>query len=176
MCSSCKMDPHEEKRFRYRQGAVDVDDFYIEVNYQTRMKGRGFKRKNEKPKTRPGCPENDFGPHVYVWTTEGQIEDLFFRYFGFHKYQRRICAGCGKMDGTKHSDAYHERNEREYNKRYPSTAFTIKRGAPVGRREIRSNYRPKLRWFSFESYDDGYVKYEKDYIARNGWNSFVCVF
>ncbi len=88
MCSTCKLDPAENKQKLARQGAVDVDDFYDEVNYHPKAK--------KKVRKRNRCPGNETGQHVFVWTVETECDDclLFYKYFGFYKYEYRVCCGC----------------------------------------------------------------------------------
>lgn len=103
MCSCCKMDPRDVKIMRMRQGAVGVEDFYKEVNYTPKKKVKAKPAKQ----TRPGCSGNEGKRHIYVWTTEFNLEDLFFKFFGFHKYEKKFCAGCSKRQyGTRKTERY----------------------------------------------------------------------
>ena len=43
-------------------------------------------KKNKKKKKR-GCPENDFGPHVYVWVP-------YFTFWSDGRYEIKVCCGC----------------------------------------------------------------------------------
>lgn len=170
MCKACKMDPREVARLYERQGAVDVDDFDKEVNYQTRMKGRGYSRggsHKQKAKTRPGCPGNDYKAHVYVWTTESEEDDFFSDYYGFHKRQHRICAGCNKFNGSKLSDEYMKVKERKWQK-----IATPEKGVPVPRWRWR-NGRITFRYWNWESYDKDYMAAKRAYIQRNGWPAYL---
>lgn len=115
MCSSCYSDPAWDEIHYRRQGAVDVDDFDKEVNYQTRMKGRGYKSKRaKKPKDR-GCEGNDFGAHVYVWTVEENKDALwsfmmpneeYFKQTGFYRYEYLRCAGCGRVKKQRFTEQF----------------------------------------------------------------------
>lgn len=162
MCKACKMDPSDMARYRTRQGALDVEDFEKEVNYRPSAKA-----KKTKGKTRPGCPGNEYGPHVYVWTSEREMDSLFYRYFGWHKYQSHICAGCGKKDRSKYSDKYEARKKKEWDKRY---AVSVKRGEPVGRGRGRGPY---YRYWEWESYHEGFRAYRKDYLTQKGFTNLV---
>lgn len=53
----------------------------------------------KKSKRHEGCPGNDNGPHVYVWTRETHWKPFWgwnswFWYMGDYEY--RTCAGCFK--------------------------------------------------------------------------------
>jgi hypothetical protein len=134
----------------FKHGGVDIDDFDAEVNYQKRIA-----KKNKKAKKRyPGCPENNNGPHVYVWTTEFRGERLFKDYFGFHKYEEKRCAGCGHKDSSRLTEEYNARNSKEFTK--------YKRKNP-NRRYLR------LRWWRFETYDEGFKNKERSAWQRWGY-------
>ncbi len=164
MCKSCKMDPAEVARKQTRQGAVAVDDFDKEVNYRPK------KKESKSASRRPGCYANNYKAHVYVWTSEREIKTLFYRYFGFHSRETEVCVGCGKTRGRRHSEKYEKVKRREWNKRY-SNEFEVKRGAPVPRREMRRG--PSYTWWRWETYDEGYVAYRREYVARHGWGEIV---
>ena len=165
MCWDCydnrKGDPYKI----FTQGGVEISDFEDEIPY------RHPKRKSKKKsrKAVPGCEGNDGKAHIYVWTSETMPTDyLFYRYFGFHRSEWRVCVGCGKRNGTRNSEKYETRKEREYNKRYKPV---IERGAPVSRRGRR--YFPSLKYYNWEGDHDGYASYRKEYIKKHGYNSKV---
>jgi len=174
MCSMCKMDPRDVAILRQRQGAVEVDDFYKEVNYTPRKKKT--KRVREK-RTRPGCPENNNGPHVYIWTTETVgarlystylMHDMFYDYFGYSKWKYEVCAGCLKGRGREHSDRYEKAKERKWNK-LPS----IDKGEPVSRWARGRRGMVSYRYWNWENEDEVYNQMRRDYINRNGWTRYV---
>lgn len=115
MCSNCKMDPADVARFRQRQGAVEVSDFDDEIPY------RHPKRRKKKARTR-GCPGNDGGPHVYVWTTELGNDFIdrwlgarYYEQYGFAPYEYKRCAGCLKKIKMR-ATADYEKWRREWRK------------------------------------------------------------
>lgn len=163
MCWDCYAEPHDRYK-EIKQGGVDPEDFYMEVNYSPKRKS---KKKREKKKY-PGCPGNEGKAHIYVWTTEREFQDLFYRYFGFSKYQSNICVGCGKRNGVKNSDKYEARKQREWDKRY---TVTVKRGEPVPRYGWR--YRPSFKYWQWENELPEYREYRREYISRYGYNQYV---
>lgn len=171
MCKGCKMDPREMAKFRERQGAVDVDDFYKEVNYQTRMKGRGgmtWGRASKRRKNKAGCPSNNYGPHIYVWTTEGQEDNFFSDYYGFFKYEYETCCGCGKTRKSRKSEQYEKVKARKWAKKY-GDEYSMKRGEPVGR---FASGRTRYSWWNWESYDEDYMEARQEYFNRRGFTSY----
>lgn len=103
------------------------------------------KRRKKDPRTRrPGCIGNNNKQHVYVWTTERNTTDtLFYRYFRFHKYEKKICVGCGKQDGYRLSE--------QFVKKFKSTH----------------------KWSSAENNHAGYRAYKSEYIRKHGWGSYI---
>lgn len=160
MCKHCWDAGESEHHKDFIQGAVDPDDGWVEVNYQARPKS-----KNKKKKTRPGCSGNEYGPHIYVWTTEREFRDFFYDYFGFPKYQHKVCVGCGKTNGSKHSDEYMKVKERKWAKK-----ATPEKGVPVSRWNRR--YR-SFKWWSWESEDAEYMAARREYIDRNGYPRYL---
>lgn len=159
MCWDCY--GYDEKETDFRRGKVEVEDFYKEVNYQKSL------RKKKKVKTRPGCPGNEYKAHVYVWTCENEYRDFFYDYYGFPKYQHKVCAGCGKSNGTKHSDQYMKVKERLWAK-----LAVPEKGIPVSRWGNRNRY-AKFKWWNWENQDDDYRKARKEYIDRNGYPKYL---
>lgn len=165
MCWDCynndKGDPHK----MFTQGGVPIEDFDEEF--------RHIKVKAKKPrkKTRAGCPETEFKSHLYVWTSEYEDKlTLFYRYFGFHKYEREFCVGCGKKRGSRHSEKYEARKRREYDKRYGGSEFNVKRGEPVPK--YRRNRIPSYRWWSWEMHHEGFMAYRREYINQRGYTEY----
>lgn len=112
MCKACKMDPLEAKRMQVRQGAVDPEDFYEETDY----------RKPAKTKKRDYyCPENDGKRHITAWVP--LIDDLgakiFHEYYGFWKYEEKVCVGCGKRYTRRVSDDYMQHFKLPTRPRWP---------------------------------------------------------
>ena len=74
------------------------------------------RRKKETPKKR-GCPENDFGPHIYVWTTLAtnswsqflEENDSFFGRHGFRRREYKVCCGCGKQQSSRYTEEMQKR-------------------------------------------------------------------
>lgn len=162
MCKACKMDPSEVQKMQQRQGAVEPEDFYEEVNYQQRLK-----KKNKRVRNYPGCPGNDGKAHVYVWTTETVPTTLFEDYYGFPKYQRHVCAGCGKAKGYKLSDEYMKVKERKWAK-LPE----CEKGRPMSRWRRQSGM-VRFNYWSWEDDDTAYQAYRREYIDRHGFTDYV---
>lgn len=116
-------------------GGVPVEDFADEP---VRWKK---KSKRETPKKKPGCPGNDGGPHIYIWTTEKNFEDLFYKFFGFHKREFRYCAGCGK---------------------------NAKRGSRYTEKYV-NKFKPAGRWSSPENDHAGYSEYRRKWRIQRGF-------
>lgn len=118
MCWDCYATPGGDPYKIYVQGGVPIDDFDKEVNYQTRMKGRGYKSKrSKKPKDR-GCVGNDMGAHVYVWTVEENKDSFYswmmpneeyFKQTGFYRYEYLRCAGCGRLKKQRYTEEFAKR-------------------------------------------------------------------
>lgn len=166
MCKSCWGYENGGDPFKnFRRGGVEPDDFEKEVDYRPRT--RKTKKKNPSPK--PGCPGNDGAEHIYVWTTEREVRDFFFDYYGYHRYESHICVGCGKNGHRRrHTEKYEKRKHREWTKRYGGE-FDVKRGEPLSRWGRGPNY----RWWSWENYDPEYTAKRREYIARHGYTSYI---
>lgn len=180
MCKACKMDPKDERVREFRMGAVEPEDFEIEFNYQTRTKGKSGRRwrtsGNAKTKTRPGCPENEFKAHIYVWTTEYEDDNFFSDYYGFHKNQTQICCGCGKGNKVKRSDEYEKIKARKFRKLF-GDGTQVPRGEPIGHwvNSLPHGYTriPSYNYWSWESYDKDYMAARRDYMARHGFPKYL---
>ena len=66
-----------------------------------RKKGKRS-RKDKVKKTRSGCPENNYGPHIYLWVP------YMWEYTGvvrkgtwFERYEEKVCCGCEKRARVK---------------------------------------------------------------------------
>lgn len=162
------MDDKDVQRMYVRQGAVEIEDFDEEIRYRKPTGGSpwgGWNKKKPRKKTRPGCPENNFGPHLFVWTTELESEKtIFFQFFGFHKYHREVCCGCKKQRGTEESERYTKRKDREWEKLY-----SLPKGEPVARWTYKGRpRRVHYKWFTWESHNEEYQKFKKEIIDRRG--------
>jgi hypothetical protein len=114
-------------------GGVDIDDFDDVIRHRK-------KAKKVRPKKKPGCPGNEGKAHIYVWTTEFNFEDCFFKFFGFHKYEKKFCAGCNKK-------AYATRKTEQYIKKFNDST----------------------RWGSPEYRHEGYKEYVTRWRVQRGW-------
>ena len=176
MCKACKMDPHEVKIFRARQGAVEIEDFDDEPRYHKAGHGTGGCGTRKKRRQSRGCPANNNGAHVYVWTSEREITDIFFNHFGFHKKESKVCCGCGVIAKSRETEEYMKRKERAWRKR-TGGEFNIRRGEPVSRYRRWGN---SFWGFSWEMFDPEYkVKYEQwheeqrqKWLKREAWYPF----
>lgn len=165
MCKACKMDPSEVARFRQRQGAVDAEDFYKEVNYRPKKKVSTRVRR-----TRPGCAANDNGPHVYVYTTEHNIADLFHQFYGYHKWEKSICCGCGKSGHkSRLTERYEKVKSRKWNKRYGGE-FNVQRGKPLS---YWGRHGPSYGYWAWENYEDDFNEFYRTYMTQHGWTRAV---
>jgi hypothetical protein len=57
------------------------------------------KTKTKKSNKHVGCPGNNDGPHVYVWTREAYWRPVWYWnswFWSLSDYEYRICAGCYK--------------------------------------------------------------------------------
>lgn len=167
MCWDCYGTPGGDPYKNFRRGKVEVSDFDDEFRYVKPNGGRAWNwnKKKTRKKTRPGCVENNFGPHEFVWTTELESEKtLFFKFFGFHKYHREVCCGCGKTRGTELSERYIKRKDRAWEK------FTdLPKGEPVSRWVY--NGRPRrvhYKWFTWENENEEFMSYKKEIVNKRG--------
>lgn len=171
MCWDCWGNKGGDPYKIFTQGGVDVEDFEEEFRHTP---SRKYKKKNKRKKAKPGCVGNDGKAHVYVWTTERNVEDLFFRFYGFHKYEKKVCIGCGRRDGTQLTERYIKIKDRRYNKLTKGGEFNVKRGEPVPRGwRYRPNRFPSYGLYSWETYDEDYKSYRAAYIKEHGYNERV---
>lgn len=83
-------DKHDDNDYKnIRQGAGE-DAFWDEDELVTFPS----QTKKKKHKRHQGCPGNDNGAHVYVWTLDEN--DWWRHYFPNEKREAKMCAGCGK--------------------------------------------------------------------------------
>ena len=159
MCKSCYSDPAwDEIRYR-RQGMVDVDDFDEEPRYRKPGTGTRWAYKKKKARgAKRGCPENNGKGHVWVWTSEREVTDIFYKHFGFHKKESKICCGCGYRAKSRETEEYMRRKERAWRK-LTGGEFDVPRGEPIE----RYRWRGKRFWaFEWEMDDPAYkAKYDE---------------
>lgn len=131
-CDWCNPGPYRD----FKDGAVDEEYGEVEVNYTPR-------RKNKKVhKKKPGCPANEGKSHIYIYTTEFNMEDVFFKYYGFHKWEHSVCCGCGKK-------ARKSRKTERYEKKF-------------------GNKMRQHRWTDAEYEDEGYAEFRKKWVVQRG--------
>lgn len=117
MCKHCWDDTESVHHKDFIQGAVDPEDFYDEVNYHQ-------KKKDRKARPRRGCYANDFGAHVYVWTTElepvgwayslnGSRVMSFYSVHGFHRMEAKVCVGCQKVIKRRYTEEFNKLAAKE---------------------------------------------------------------
>ena len=85
-------DGDEDTHADFVRGGVSPDDFDAPVRHRK-------KSEKNRPKKKKGCPENDFGPHVYIWVPSELVYDWWpdytddfyekngFRVVGSHVFQ-----------------------------------------------------------------------------------------
>lgn len=144
MCKSCYSDPAwDEIRYK-RQGAVDIEDFDEEPRYRKPGKA-GYSGRPPRRRTKNGCPANEGKAHVWVWTSEHEVTNIFFKHFGFHKRESKVCCGCLTVGKTRESEEYMRRKERAWRK-LTGGEFNVKRGEPVERYRWRGMRFYGFRW------------------------------
>lgn len=148
-----------------REGALD-DAYWDEdelVDYPHRAKK---KKKRKRSKTRPGCIGNDYGPHIYVWTTEFEnTRDVFYSYYGYFKYESRICCGCRKKNGRQKTEKYEKKKHREWVKRYGDLEeLRLHRGKGPVQRYRGSRY----TWWAWETEDEGFNEHRRLWQEKYG--------
>lgn len=169
MCKHCwdynETDHHKD----FIRGGVRAEDFDDIPRY--RHPKRRTKKKSARAKKNHGCTGNDNGPHVYVWTTETQVEDLFFRFYGYHKFEKEVCVGCRNYRRKQTTARYEKIRARVYKKMYGGP-FDVKRGSPVPKYQWR-NRKPSYDYFSWEVYDEKFIEYRRQYIEKYGENIYT---
>lgn len=145
MCKHCWGDDRSVHHKDWIRGWAD--DGYEETRHRASAKSKTKKKY-------PGCPGNDRGPHVYVWTTEKNHDSLFFDFYGFHKYEKMVCAGCGNVNKIATTEEYRKRNDKFKERR-------VRRGERV------------WKWIAFEDYDEEYREKRRRYISRNGYTNYL---
>lgn len=163
MCKRCRMDERDVAIRNLRQGGYDVADFADEFRHVP-------KKKSPSKKTRSGCPGNEYRAHVYIWTSETEEgKDFFFKHFGFHRYERKVCIGCRKVAGSRNSAKYEEVKRRKWRKMYGDLEFEVKRGEPVPRRR---RYTIDYSYWAWERYDDAYVEAKRKHAQALGLSAY----
>lgn len=145
MCDACLARPLSHKD--HVRGKVDPDDFDKIVDYTPRNRKRKPNKVKRNKTTRAGCDANNFKSHVYIWTNEYEDErHLFYRYYGYHKWEREVCVGCGKRRASRECARYMKRKERLWNA-LPTLTY--------------SRYRRygSFRWFKWEEQDEDYMAF-----------------
>ena len=104
-------DPHAD----FLHGGVDLSDFEDEVRHRKKRGKTAYKKKKR------GCPGNDFGPHIYVWTTEyfrrdGSFDEWTFQYEkdfwdrnGFNRREYKTCVGCLQRVKSRYTEQFAKR-------------------------------------------------------------------
>lgn len=133
------------------RGGVPIEDFEPKVKH---------KKKRQKKSKKPGCPENNGGRHIYVWVPEGKTS-LFYRFYGFYKWEREVCCGCEKTKGS-----YWTHKGRRWTEKYREIAL---------KRWEKTHSRGQFRSFRWENEDKDYREFKERYIRRYGfsfWDDF----
>lgn len=173
MCWDCGDNPKGDPYKIFRQGGVPVEDFEEEIRYR-HAPNKKKKAKSPRAQANRGCQMNDGKEHIYVWTTERNIEDLFFRFYKFHKWESEYCCGCGMRRGSRLTERYLKVKDRKFKKLTNGAEFNVKRGEPVPMRwRFRRSVIPSYSHFSWEDRDEDYMTYRAEYIKQNGYNDYV---
>jgi len=98
-------DKYDEDNYKdYRRGGMD-DAFWDEDELVDHRKVS----KKKRPRKKRGCPENNFGAHVYIWVTETRYHYSFTAY-GYvmdknkpYTVENKTCCGCGKVSNRKYN-------------------------------------------------------------------------
>lgn len=104
-------DGEEDTHADFVHGGVPPSDFEDLVPYR-KKRGKARKKKEKR-----GCPENDFGPHIYVWTPQVLLyswwpekgADPFYDKYGFHRREVKTCCGCEKTNGYRYTAEFQKR-------------------------------------------------------------------
>lgn len=89
-------------------GGVDEDDFVGTTRHKKKAPTKARTR-------RRGCPENDGGPHVYVWTSESYsswctfYEENFFKENGYFRREYLLCCGCKRYKKSRYTEEMQKR-------------------------------------------------------------------
>lgn len=155
MCKACQAYKKEYAETQdIRQGRVEPDDFEREVNYKPKKKVKSSRRYSGT-----GCAGNDGGPHVRVWTASDGWDGEFFRkHYGYYKYERYVCVGCGAGFKTRLSERYMKVKERKWAKKpdFP-------KGEPLSR---WGRGRKRFKWWDWEDEDPTYAAAYKEHITE----------
>lgn len=166
MCWDCYDHPKGDPHSNFIRGGVDVTDFDDEIRYRHPKRRRKMKEKRNRP--RPGCPENDWNKHVFVWVEQAGIyeSNFFYKFYGYYKNEYEVCCGCGKVGKSRRTEKYSRINEKIYTKRY-GNEFEVKRGEPVARNWRR--FKPSLSYFSFENDDKEFKDAHRQWAIERGY-------
>ena len=170
MCKHCWGWDEAEHHKDFTQGAVGIEDFEDVIPY--RHPKRRKKRKDKYPKTRPGCPENGWKKHVFVWVEMVHDpysfrKDFFYEYYGYYKEEHEVCCGCGHIGKSRRTEKYNKINLRAYTKLY-GDEFSVARGEPLSRYS-RGRYKPSLAYFSYERNDPEFKATYKQWAIERGY-------
>lgn len=150
------------------RGGVNENDFADDFPWRSKA------RKSKKKKRYPGCTGNDNGPHIYVWTTEGQESTLFYKHFGFAKFEKQTCCGCGKVWKTRDSERYEKIKHRKWTKLY-GDGTNQPRGRVLSWKDRRFNRMPGYSYWAWESLDDEYVAKVRKHNQQAGWGDYIFI-
>lgn len=162
MCKHCWDDEPGEHHKDFIRGGVKIEDFDDEpMRERTAGKSR---RKARVRKTPSGCPGNDFKAHVYIWTTEQNEEDSFFKFYGYHRFEKKVCCGCEKKTyGRRSTPRYDRWKKREWERRFGGE-FNVPRGEPVVKYRRGSSY----NYFAPERDDPKFMEFHRQRMQRLG--------
>lgn len=168
MCWDCYNNDKGDPYKNFRHGGVEPDDFDNDVKYRHPKR----KKKNKASQVK-GCPENNNGSHVYVWVDED--EHPFHKVYGYSKYERQTCCGCGKTGKKRETERYEKVKARKYAALY-GNGENQPRGEPVSRYRWRnrknSGYKPSYWYWAWENDDPVYKEAYNKYIESLGFPSW----
>lgn len=93
----------------FKHNGVDPSDFDEEVMPYRKKRGKSRAKKEKR-----GCPENNFGPHIYVWVPSTLMyewwpeagHDNFYDKHGFFRREVKTCCGCDKRAGSRYTEEF----------------------------------------------------------------------
>lgn len=176
MCKHCWDGYNFPNHSDFIRGGVEASDFDDEVRYRRPNSGRRYGRSPKRRRDTRGCPANEGKGHVYVWTSEREVTDIFFKHFGFHKKESKVCAGCGVVSKTRETEEYMKRKERAWRKR-TGGEFNIRRGEPVSRYRRWGNTFWGFNWEMLDpeykaKYDAWHEEQRQKWLRRTEWTPF----
>lgn len=163
MCWDCynhdKGDPYKN----FRRGGVDISDFDDEIKHKSKSR-----KKNKAKSPKPGCEGNDGGSHIYIWTYECNQPSAFSDFYGFEKYEFKVCVGCKKFapnryksPNNRRTERYNKIAEKKYRKIY-GDEFTVTKGINSPRSLSFKNSKPSMRHFSWEKHDEDFMAFRDE--------------